>query len=314
MRARPAAANVPRVTDAGEHVLRRLRDSGPPLLLDGATGAELPRRGIRTPPPLWSAWALVTGQTTLRAIAKDYAAAGAEILTADTFRTHWRNLRLGGLGDRAEDLTAKAIALAREGAAAGAPGRVVAIAGSQAPLEDCYRPEWAPKDAVLGPEHERQARALAAGGADLILVETMNTIRESRAATAAAVATGLPVLSCVVCREGAALFSGEAVADWAAAVGPLGAAALGINCTRLGAMEEALGALAKAAPGVPLVAYANIGESEPVLGWDSSETPPVRYVEAARAWIGLGARVVGGCCGVFAEHIAALRSVAGLRS
>ncbi|MCI0343404.1 MAG: homocysteine S-methyltransferase family protein [Planctomycetales bacterium] len=299
------------MTAPGEYVLRRLRDGGPPLLLDGGTGAELPRRGIRTPPPLWSAWALVTSPTTLRSIAKDFAAAGAEILTANTFRSHWRNLRLGGLGDRTEELTAKAIALAREGAGAGAPGRVVAIAGSQAPLEDCYRPEWVPKDAVLASEHERQARALAAGGADLILVETMNTIRESVAATRAAVATGLPVFSCVVCREGAVLFSGERVADWTAALRPLGAAALGINCTRLGAIEEALAALAAAAPGVPLVAYANIGESEPVLGWDSSETPPERYTEAARGWIGLGARVVGGCCGVFADHIAALRAVAG---
>ena len=288
-------------------VIERLR-AGPPLLLDGATGTELFPRGVRTPPPLWSAWALVTHPQTVRQIAQDYAAAGAEVVTANTFRTHARNLAMGGLKERAEELTARAIALAREGATAGAPGRTIAIAGSLAPLHDCYRPDLVPPDAECATEHARQARAFVAGGADLILVETMNSIREAVHATRAAVETGLPVVSCAVCHAGAVLYSGEPVGDWARALLPLGAAALGINCTRLDAMDAALAACAAAAPGVPLAAYANIGHEDPALGWDASETPPDAYVAATRGWPARGVRLLGGCCGTLPDHIAALKA------
>jgi homocysteine S-methyltransferase len=297
------------VTPAGEWLRGRLRDGGPPLLLDGATGADLFARGVRTPPPLWSAWALLTHQPTVRQIARDHVAAGADVVTTNTFRTHARNLAMAGEKTRAEELTARAVRLAREGADASRGVRTVAVAGSLSPLEDCYRPDLVPPDEALAAEHARQARALADGGCDAILVETMNCVRESVAATRAAVATGLPVITCVVCTPGAVLWSGEPVAAWAAAVAPLGADVLGVNCTRLGAIEAALSALAAAAPGVPRAAYANIGQEDPVLGWDSSECPPAAYAQAARGWLASGVRLIGGCCGTLPEHVAALRKV-----
>src|SRR5499426_2809023 len=93
-----------------------------PLLLDGATGTELERRGVRSELPLWSSWALLEAPDVLRAIHLDSLAAGADALTAATFRTHARSLAAAGLASRAGALTTLAVELAREAAArAGRP-------------------------------------------------------------------------------------------------------------------------------------------------------------------------------------------------
>src|SRR5262245_12472774 len=122
-----------------------------PLLLDGATGTELERRGLRTTLPLWSARALLEAPRTLLAIHREYVEAGARALTANTFRTQRRTLARGALGARAAELTALALKLARE-AAQSAP-QDCWVLGSDPPLEDCYRPDLAPDDSVLAAEH-----------------------------------------------------------------------------------------------------------------------------------------------------------------
>lgn len=283
--------------------------SGTPLLLDGATGTELNRRGVDTTLPLWSARALITAQDVLTAVHADYASAGADILTADTFRTNRRTLDRAGFGTEVRSLTARAIELARAGARRGAPGREVWVAGSLAPVEDCYSPELTPPDHELVAEHTELAQALAAGGADLILVETMPTIREARIAAQAALATGLPVLVGFCCRTDHRLFSGETVTDAAQALQQLGVAGLMINCTPSRTIRWPLAELRVAAPGTPLGAYANIGHTDDIVGWtDTGDVSPTEYAGLGLDWLGLGARLVGGCCGTRPAHIAALRA------
>ena len=148
---------------------------GAPLLLDGATGTELERRGVATPLPLWSAPALFEAPEVLAAIHSDYAAAGVEVLTANTFRTQRRTLARGGWGDRAEQATQRAVEIAR-GAATRAAARPFVV-GSAPPLEDCYRPDLVPDAESLAREHAEHAIHLAGAGVDAALVETMNTVR-----------------------------------------------------------------------------------------------------------------------------------------
>ncbi|MGH9316974.1 MAG: homocysteine S-methyltransferase family protein, partial [Thermoanaerobaculia bacterium] len=159
-------------------------------------GTELERRGVSTRLPLWSARALLEAPDVVRAIHRDDVAAGADILTANTFRTHRRTLAREGMGERAAELTRTAVALARE--AARDAGRQVFVVGSLAPLEDCYRPDLVPDEDALGKEHVAQAAALSSAGVDAILVETHNTVRELDAAVRAAQATGLPVIASTV--------------------------------------------------------------------------------------------------------------------
>ncbi len=143
------------------------------------------------------------------------------------------------------------------------------------------------------------AAVLAAAGVDLILVETMNTVREAAAAARAAAATGLPfVVSCVTDGSGR-LLSGEPVEAFARALLalPVPPDALGINCVAAGDLAGDLARLAAAAPGVPLAAYGNTF-ARPVS--------PADYADLAEKWVSLGARLAGGCCGTTAAHTAAV--------
>ena len=106
------------------------------FILDGATGTELTRRGVDTTLPLWSAGALIDpqGRDVLRCIHSDYIRAGAQIVTANTFRTHRRSLAKGGKGGRAGELTHLAVQLVREAVEQVPAAHRVFVAGSIAPL------------------------------------------------------------------------------------------------------------------------------------------------------------------------------------
>ena len=275
--------------------LRERLRSGPPLVLDSALGTELLARGAVLPVPLWSAQALLDRPELVGAIHRENAEAGADVLTIASFRLHGRNVRESSCSLSQGNLLADAVALARNAASA------IAVAGSLAPLEDCYQPGRVPSEAEISSEHREMAQALLAAGVDLILIETMNTVREAAAAARAAAETGLPfVVSCVTDGAGR-LLSGEPVEDFARALlnVPIVPDALGINCVPARTLGGDLAGLAAAASGVPLAAYGNVF-ADPVA--------PDDYAALAASWVRLGARLVGGCCGTTAAHTRALRS------
>ena len=275
-------------------------------ILDGALGTELTRRGCDTRLPLWSARALMDAPEVVRRIHADYAEAGAEVLTANTFRTNTRALARAGLPDQVAALTRVAVGLARAGAA----GRA-RVAGSIAPVEDCYSPDLVPDDASLAREHGELANALAGAGCDLILVETMNTVREAAIAAAAAARTGLPLWVSFTLGGDDRLLSGETLAEAVRAIRPLGPEALLVNCIPVAQVSSALRAL-RAAVGDDVIrigAYANVGHVDNEVGWTLTDAvSPAAYAAAAREWLALGATLIGGCCGTTPAHIEALGS------
>ena len=273
--------------------------------MNAATGTELQRRGADTRLPLWSARALVDAAGLVAEIHREEVEAGAEVVTANTFRTHRRTLAKGGLGERSRELTTLAVRLA-----AAFSGRTIYVAGSIAPLEDCYRPDLVPDDAALEREHRVQAESLAAAGVDLILLETHNTVRELVAAARAAMATGLPFVASMVTDGNGRLLSGETIEHAVRALEPgdSNPDVLSINCVPAGKLGADLGRLAAAAPGVPLAAYGNLGLPADDRGWAfTEELSPEAYAELARGGRAAGARMVGGCCGTRPAHTAALR-------
>ncbi|MCH7700546.1 MAG: homocysteine S-methyltransferase family protein [Planctomycetes bacterium] len=279
------------------------------LLLDGATGTELTRRGVATPLPLWSAGALRDHPDVVRAIHTDYVAAGADIIVANTFRSNVRTLRDAGLHEQGEALNRVAVELAREATKDVSPDRdnPIWIAASVAPVEDCYCPHLVPNERTLDNEHGRMVAWLAAAGADLIWIETMNTIREAKAAAHAASQAGLPLVISFVVKENGDLLSGEPLEEAIVAVEPFEPVALGLNCIPPSGVTRNLPRL-RAATSRPLLAYAHLGNPEPITGWSFSQNiTPQAYAKEAARWIELGARIVGGCCGTTPAHIAALR-------
>lgn len=294
--------------------------SGPALLLDAAMGSDLDRRGLPTTLPLWSALGLIERPDLVQAIHRDNLEAGADILTTNTFRSTARTLRKAGLDVSAADgldrLAVELAVAAREEA-----GRADAlIAGSIAPLDECYEPTFETAEDIALGEHEVQARNLAAAGVDFLMVETMPTIREAVLTTRAALQTGLPVTVGFVCEAapeagGAArLMSGESLADAVAALKPYPVTMIFANCAPPGVISSALAQL-RDLTDIPLGGYANVGHVDDDVGWDpAGGLRGDAYAEAAARWLDLGARVIGGCCGTHPEHTQALRRLLDDRS
>jgi S-methylmethionine-dependent homocysteine/selenocysteine methylase len=295
---------------AGPAGLRERLVAGGPLVLDGALGTEIERRGGDAGLPLWSARALLEDPELVARIHREYVEAGAEILVADTFRTQARSLAHAGCGDRARELCALAVRLARE-AAERAPGPCW-VAGSAPPLADCYRPDLVPVSDALRREHAAHAGNLVAAGVDLVFVETMNTLREARAALAAAREAGAEAVASFVCGEGARLLSGEPLARALEALAPLAPLAVGVNCLPPHAAAACLPALASC--GLPFLVYANLGAPAPDGGFvRSDELAPEAFADEAARWLEAGACAVGGCCGTTPAHVAAVAKRVSIR-
>jgi methionine synthase I (cobalamin-dependent) len=255
---------------------------------------------------------LIEAPGQVLAIHRENVAAGTEVLTADTFRTHRRTLAKEGLGARAAELTRLAVSLARE-ASREASG-LVFVVGSLSPLEDCYRPDLVPGDGELAAEHEEQARALRASGVDGILVETQNTVRELVAAVRAAKATDLPVVASMVTDGEGRLLSGEPIGEAVRALAAFPPEAFSINCVPARRLASDLRLLAAEAPGVALAAYGNLGPPRDPEGLRfTEEINPTEYAQLGADWLSIGAHMVGGCCGTTSAHTAALAALLEIR-
>ncbi len=273
-------------------------------ILDGAMGTELQRRGQRTLLPLWSAHALINTPDLTRQIHSEYVLAGAEVLTANTFRTSRYTLAKTNMEHQAAALTYRAVQLAREAAASAPRSKKIRIAGSIAPLEDCYRPGLAPTDDILRREHHAQAGLLADAGVDLILVETQNNIREARIAAQAALAQRMPVWVSLCPKDGQTLFSGEPLREAVRTIAGLKPEAILVNCCPPPIARDAVRVLTEEWDG-PWGAYPNFGIPEDETDSNFAESlSPAKFAEWGMEIVSDGAQIIGGCCGTRVAHIA----------
>jgi S-methylmethionine-dependent homocysteine/selenocysteine methylase len=267
------------------------------VVLDGPMGSELARRGVATPEGPWSARALDVAPAVVAAIHRDYAAAGASVHTANTFRTQPRTV-----GRRWEELARRAVRLARENVP-----RDARVAGSMAPIEDCYRPDLSP-GAASRADHRELARILVEARVDLLLCETFANPVEAAVAVEEAARTGVPTWVALTAGPNAPLLAPGAMRDAAATCVSAGAVAVLVNCTPPRATLSYVEALVGL--GVPVGAYANAGDANEGLGWGAeSASGASEYAALASAWVAAGATIVGGCCGTGPGHIARLATL-----
>jgi len=281
--------------------------AGPTVVLDGAGGTELERRGYVDRLRLWSAGAIEDAPEMVVRIHRDYIDAGAEVITTQTFTCCRRRFRKVGAEALFEPLTRRAVELAiRARLEAGRPD--VLIAGSVSPLEHCYHPELAPRGDDGYAEHLESVQLLAEAGVDLLIIETMNTIDEARASLRAARTSGLDVVLGFCCGRGGRLLSGEPVREAVQTLDRLAPTAYAINCTPPALTTRAVADLATATT-TPFGAYANVGEWSDgtwarVFGPEFIfDVDPGAYLQHATAWRELGAAFVGGCCGTGPGHV-----------
>lgn len=274
------------------------------LILDGATGTELERRGFQLNAPGWSASAIREAPELLLEIHGDYVDAGAEIVTANTFRTHARNLLETQWAGESQALTKEAVLIARQAA-----GEAY-VAGSIAPLEDCYSPQLTPSQEHLEREHQQMIENLIATGVDLIIVETQLTIRESETIARICSSQQIPFIASFTCGREGHLLSGESLTMAARAVLEYSPAAIMVNCLPVEEVLDSLIELRSVDSQIPLGAYANSGRLRSDGTWETTQgINPAVYAEFAQTWKEFGIRIIGGCCGTSTKHITCLKEM-----
>lgn len=281
---------------------------GKVLLFPGALGTELQRRGYNTALPLWSAQANLDAVDLVTEIHADYLSAGAQVCVTNTFRTTPRTFRKVGREDEARDALKCAVAAAHT-AKARAGGPETLIAGSFAPLEDCYSPHLVPEQTMLEHEHGEQAQWLADEGVDFLLPETINARAEAKVMANAAQQTGLPFIISFVVDANARLLDGTVLEDAIKATDLPGRAGIMLNCRPIDVIDSVMPGLAKVSQGTAFGAYPNgIGHAHDEQGWIFMENADSvgRFVEASLRWKDLGATILGGCCGTTPAYLRAL--------
>ncbi len=273
------------------------------VILDGAMGTELERRGAPVTLPLWSAQALMENPDLVRQIHYEYLEAGVDVITTNTFRTQRRTFAKIGRPELAERLTRLAVRLARE-AVQEFPHRQVRIAGSVAPLEDCFRPELSPGTA--DDEFLELSETLMEEGCDFLLIETMNNLTELRSAIRACQSLDVEFWVSVnpSLRDPLKLLSGETIKEALRVCEGEGARVFLVNCAPIPVIEQAVQHLAERSP-LPYGAYANNGSRTETGEWRFDRVlAPEEFAEHALRLHQWGASVIGGCCGTTPEHLA----------
>jgi len=288
------------------------------VVLDGGVATELQRRRHELDDTMWGTWALYREPQAVLDVHRSYVATGCDVISTDTWSILLAPEQEQQLGPGPDapahwmDVARLGISLAR---------RAVAEAGREGECAVAFAISDESGSSDARGTLELVARLLSEDPPDLILLETLTLIRDPQTyeMIELLLATGLPVwLSFRRCRHGVCGVFGQ---HWGPPEGDLfgraarrfeemGAEALLINCLPVDHVPGMVSWL-RDFTSLPLGAYPNLGHQSGKLWRFDPDVGPAEYLELARAWRAEGAQIIGGCCGVTPEHIAAL--VEGLR-
>ncbi len=288
------------------------------LLCDGAMGTVLetlgklaldagrPAAEARVPEELnW------TAPDRVLAVHRAYVEAGAEALETNSFGGTRIKLGAAKLADRAIEVNYGAAQLARR--AADEAGHGVWVLGSMGPTGALLEPYGDLAVGVARDAFADQAAALAVGGADALLIETMSDLREALAAIEGAHdATDLPVLITFAFEPHGRTMMGLSPEDAIHAVGDAGVVAAGANCGQGPAtMLPILRRMHAALPGLPLVAQPNAGQPQLVDGDVRYDVGEAEFASLVPAFVAAGVNLLGSCCGSTPSYTQALGAALG---
>ncbi len=292
-------------------------ERGETVIIDGGTGTELERRGASMNPEAWCGAATLDNEALLEEIHRDYIAAGAKIITANTYASSRIMLESAGLSDHFDALNRTAVQVAhRARAESGATD--VAVAGSLSHMVPLI-PGSGYNDHSRIPPAARQLEAFtelamlhADEGCDMILLEMMFHPDRMPHALDAAEASGLPYWVGLAARETAdgelVSFTDEAdipLAELMTIVADYSPSACGIMHTPSNSVSAGLDIIGQHFDG-PLTAYPDSGYFAMPEWRFENIIEPSELHDFAVEWKSKGAQVLGGCCGLSPAHIEAL--------
>ena len=279
---------------------------GEVIILDGATGTELERRGVPMHGEAWSAAALYTHPEVVRQAHEDYIRAGADIIITNTFASARHTLERTEMAGQVRELNTRAVTLAKEAREATAGDRPVYIAGS---ISTSFRGGTQEASA----NYREQAEILTEAGTDFLIMEMMVDVEQSAYAIEAAVSIGIPVwvgLSCKIRNEDSQVVllhnKDETFAEALDSLLPIGGSLVSVMHSDIEDTAPALRAVQERWDG-PLGAYPESGRFV-MPNWQFEDViPPKDFLAEARKWVQMGTQLIGGCCGIGLEHIRLLR-------
>ena len=273
-----------------------------PVLTDGAWGTEMQSRGLAAgeTPDFWN----LSHPDRVEQVARAYVTAGSQVVLTNTFRANRIALAKHPDVERITELNRAGVEISRR--AAGDQARVFASIGPCGKLLITGEVD----EAALHAAFAEQAQALAAGGADAIVVETMSDLAEAGIAVEAAKATGLPVVACMVFDSGKnrdRTMMGVTPTQAAEELTRIGADAIGANCGT--GVEDYIPICASLVAATPLPVWIkpNAGLPELENGEVVYRTTPAEFAANVPRLLEAGARFIGGCCGTSPEFIEAMR-------
>ncbi len=288
----------------------RLNGAGKPVVIDGGMGTLLERSGVSMDGKVWSGRAVLTHPEAVVHAHEAYIKAGAEVIIANTFAAARHMLEPGGLGDHVRDINLNAVSLAQQARDNVATG-TVAIAGSICEWSPTDDPKWHTPEAV-GRSTREQAEILAQAGVDLIALEMCEQIEFSVAAIDATLEFGLPVwigISAQTHKNSHSLsvfdYQELSFENLVKHLAGYPAMLMNIMHTPVSDVDEALSIVKQFWDGAVGI-YPESGFFT-MPNWQFIDViEPDDLAQLAQTWIDGGARLVGGCCGLGPEHIAAL--------
>ena len=276
---------------------------GEVLVADGATGTNLQAMGLKAGIPPEDL--VMDRPGPLLELASKFVEAGSDIILTCTFGGTSLRLRDSQFASQAAEINIRAAQIARQ-AAQKRTG--VLVGGSMGPTGQLIKPYGPLDPGEVCETYKEQAAALAEGGVDLLVIETMYSLEEADAAyEAARSTTRLPVVVSFSYDRGARTMMGHKAADVIRHYSEKGADLVGANCgTSLENMELVIHEYREAQPDMPLWIKPNAGLPRLVDGVSIYDVTPEMMGKAAAKFIGMGAKVIGGCCGNTPEHVAAI--------
>lgn len=272
------------------------------LILDGATGSNLQKRGLPAGvcPEEW----ILENAEVMCALQREYIQSGTDILYAPTFSGNRIKLEEYGLADRLGEMNRELAAISRRAVQEeNAQGRVL-VAGDLTMTGKQVEPMGPLSFEELVTIYKEQIGYLEEGGVDLLVVETMMSLQECRAAVIAAKeCTELPVMVTLSFNEDGRTLFGTDPATAALVLTSLDVDALGVNCSVGPDKMVDVVRRMKAYADVPIICKPNAGLPQMVKGETVYDMGPEEFAENMLLLAREGVDILGGCCGTTPEHI-----------
>ncbi|MEM7322844.1 MAG: homocysteine S-methyltransferase family protein [Actinomycetota bacterium] len=296
-------------------------EQGRTVLIDGGTGTEIERRGIKTVTEAWSSSGALDGPEIVQEVHEDYLRTGARIVISNTFATSLHALVDAGMEEHFENLNRDGVNLVHQAIERSGIGAVVAGG-----ITDWSWTRRHPPLDVLRLGVEAQAKIMADAGAELLLLEMMADVERMLTVLDAAQQSGLPVWVGFSCTTGflegepgyqlgpgepvpphpapgqVRLLNGPTLAEGLQALAGKDVPVVSIMHSQVEDIDAALDVTDQHWSG-PVGVYAHSGHFVKPNWIFNDVISPADYRTAAAGWVDRGVQVIGGCCGIGPAHM-----------